>query len=60
MATLPGQRATFTWALREYNKTEDPDQRAKFAKNMANALDKALELGVSKEAKHTPMRSTIT
>jgi hypothetical protein len=27
MANLGGQRAQFTWALNEYNKSEDPDTR---------------------------------
>jgi hypothetical protein len=33
MATLAGQRAQFTWALNQYNLSEDPETRAKFAKN---------------------------
>ena len=35
MATLAGQRAQFTWALNQYNLSEDPDTRAKYARRMA-------------------------
>jgi hypothetical protein len=38
MATLAGQRAQFTWALNEYNLSEDPETRAKFAKRMAKYI----------------------
>jgi hypothetical protein len=38
MANLGGQRAQFTWALNEYNKSEDPDTRAKFARRMAKYI----------------------
>jgi hypothetical protein len=31
MATLAGQRAQFTWALNQYNLSEDPETRAKLA-----------------------------
>ena len=31
MATLAGQRAQFTWALNQYNITDDPDEKDKFA-----------------------------
>ena len=34
MATLAGQRAQFTWGLNQYNLSEDPDTRARFAKRM--------------------------
>jgi hypothetical protein len=35
LATLAGQRAQFTWALNQYNLSEDPDTRAKYARRMA-------------------------
>lgn len=38
MATLAGQRAQFTWALNQYNKTDDADEHAKFAKRMAKYI----------------------
>ena len=38
MANLGGQRAQFTWALNEYNKSEDPDTRVKFARRMAKYI----------------------
>src|SRR5258708_24650360 len=38
MATLAGQRAQFTWALNQYNLSEDPDTRARFAKRMAKYI----------------------
>jgi len=38
MATLAGQRAQFTWALNQYNLTEDPDTRTTFAKRMAKYI----------------------
>jgi hypothetical protein len=38
MATLPGQRAQFTWALNQYNLTEDPKRKAQFAKRMAKYI----------------------
>ena len=38
MATLAGQRAQFTWALNQYNLTEDVAEREKFAKRMAKYI----------------------
>ncbi len=38
MATLAGQRAQFTWALNQYNQSEDPETRASFAKRMAKYI----------------------
>ena len=38
MATLAGQRAQFTWALNQYNLSEDPDTRTHFAKRMAKYI----------------------
>ena len=35
---LAGQRAQFTWGLNEYNKTDDPDERARFARHMAKYI----------------------
>lgn len=45
MATLPGQRAQFTWALNEFNKSEDPAVRDKFVKAMARIISAAPEHG---------------
>ena len=41
MATLAGQRAQFTWSLNQYNLSEDPDTRAKFARRMAKYIGAA-------------------
>jgi hypothetical protein len=41
VANLGGQRAQFTWSLNEYNKSEDPDTRAKFARRMAKYITTA-------------------
>ena len=49
MATLSGQRTQFTWALNEYNKTDDPDQRGRFVRHMATAIRNALEAGFTKD-----------
>jgi T5orf172 domain-containing protein len=38
VATLPGQRAQFTWALNQYNLAEDAEQRAHFAQRMAKYI----------------------
>jgi len=38
MATLAGQRAQFTWALNQYNKTDDVDEQARLAKRMAKYI----------------------
>jgi hypothetical protein len=38
MATLGGQRAQFTWALNQYNQSEDPETRASFARRMAKYI----------------------
>jgi T5orf172 domain len=38
MATLAGQRAQFTWALRQYNSTEDPAEREFYARRMARYI----------------------
>jgi hypothetical protein len=35
MATLPGQRAPFTWAFNHYNLAGDADKNAEFARRMA-------------------------
>jgi hypothetical protein len=50
MATLGGQRGTFTWALGQYNKSDDPEQKTKWAKTMAKALSNAQVLGVTIDA----------
>jgi hypothetical protein len=50
MATLPGQRAQFTWALNQYNKFEDDaDKRAQFAASMAKTISNAPSYGFSVE-----------
>ena len=49
MATLPGQRAQFTWGLNEYNKTDDPEQRARFARHMAKYIRDARTNGFTVE-----------
>jgi hypothetical protein len=49
MATLSGQRTQFTWALNEYNKTDDPEQRSRFVRHMATAIRNALGAGFTKD-----------
>ena len=38
MATLAGQRAQFTWALRQYNLAEDSEKQALYARRMAKYI----------------------
>lgn len=38
MATLAGQRAQFTYSLNQYNLSEDPDTRVKFARRMVKYI----------------------
>ena len=38
MATLAGQRAQFTWALRQYNLSEDAEKQAFYARRMAKYI----------------------
>lgn len=49
MATLAGQRAQFTWALNQYNLTEDDERRAEFAKRMAKYIATAPVHGFTAE-----------
>lgn len=49
MATLGGQRAQFTWALNQYNVTDDPDEKDKFARRMARYIASAATHGFSVE-----------
>ena len=49
MATLAGQRATFTWALNRYNSTDDVEHRTKFAKQMAKTIAAAPSNGFTIE-----------
>lgn len=49
MATLAGQRAQFTWALNQYNLTEDPELRTRFARRMAEILKAAPKHGFTRE-----------
>jgi hypothetical protein len=49
MATLAGQRAQFTWALNQYNITDDPDEKDKFARRMAKYIAAAPSNGFTVE-----------
>ncbi|MFY9894364.1 MAG: GIY-YIG nuclease family protein [Xanthobacteraceae bacterium] len=49
MATLGGQRAQFTWALNQYNITDDPDEKDKFARRMARYIASAATHGFTVE-----------
>ncbi len=49
MATLAGQRAQFTWALNQYNATDDPEQKTKFAQRMAQYIAAAPSHGFTLE-----------
>jgi hypothetical protein len=50
MATLPGQRASFTWALNQYNLAEDDEDKKKhFAKLMAKCIANAPSNGFTVE-----------
>lgn len=49
MATLAGQRAQFTWALNQYNATDDPAVSAKYAERMAKYIDAAPRNGFTVE-----------
>ena len=49
MPTLPGQRAQFTWALNQYNATEDQIVQAKFAERMAKYSNDAPRNGFTVE-----------
>jgi hypothetical protein len=49
MATLAGQRAQFTWALNQYNITDDPDEKDKFARRMAKYIAAAPNYGFTAE-----------
>jgi hypothetical protein len=49
MATLAGQRAQFTWALNQYNATDDPVVSAKYAERMAKYIDAAPRNGFTVE-----------
>ena len=49
MATLAGQRAQFTWSLNQYNATEDPAVKAKYAARMAKYIAAAPANGFTVE-----------
>jgi hypothetical protein len=49
MATLPGQRASFTWALNQYNLAEDEDKKKHFARLMAKYVANAPSNGFTAE-----------
>jgi hypothetical protein len=49
MATLPGQRASFTWALNQYNLAEDEDKKKHFARLMAKYVANAPANGFAVE-----------
>src|SRR5271155_3760069 len=47
MATLARQRAQFTWALNQYNLSDDPETGTKFAKRMAKYIVVAPSYGAT-------------
>ena len=49
MATLAGQRAQFTYALNQYNLSDDPDTRTKFVRAMAKYIAAAPSNGFTVE-----------
>jgi hypothetical protein len=49
VATLPGQRAQFTWALRQYNLSEDAGKQAFYARRMAKYIAAAPTNGFTVE-----------
>jgi hypothetical protein len=49
MATLPGQRAQFTWALNQYNLAEDAERKAYYARRMAKYIAAAPTNGFTVE-----------
>jgi T5orf172 domain len=49
MVTLAGQRASFTWALNQYNIAEDAEKRAHFAELMAKYIAAAPANGFTVE-----------
>lgn len=49
MATLPGQRAQFTWTLRQYNLSEDAEKQAFYARRMAKYIAAAPSNGFTVE-----------
>lgn len=49
MATLAGQRASFTWALNQYNLAEDEDKKKHYAKLMAKYIANAPSNGFTVE-----------
>lgn len=48
--SLAGQRAQFTWALNQYNKSDDPAEQARYARAMAYRLKTAERLGFTHDA----------
>ena len=49
MATLAGQRAQFTWSLRQYNLAEDGEKQALYARRMAKYIAAAPTNGFTVE-----------
>jgi hypothetical protein len=49
MATLPGQRAQFTWALNQYNLAEDAETKEYYARRMAKYIAAAPANGFTKD-----------
>lgn len=45
MPTLAGQRASFTWALNQFNLAEDDDTKATNARRMAKIIQRAPSIG---------------
>jgi hypothetical protein len=49
MATLPGQRAQFTWALRQYNLAENEEKKEQYARHMTKYIAAAPANGFTVE-----------
>ena len=49
MATLPGQRAQFTWALNQYDLAEDAEKKEYYARRMAKYISAAPANGFTVE-----------
>jgi hypothetical protein len=49
MVALSGQRTQFTWALNEYNRSDDPSVRAGFVRHMAASIRNAIAAGFAKD-----------
>ena len=47
--TLSGYRGEFTFSFNAYNKTDDPDKRAEYARKMATYITSAENNGYKRE-----------